>query len=58
MERADEAGLREATHYLLERLMDVERAELQRMRNDAIIDGPVARWLQRDLDLLRARDEM
>jgi CPA1 family monovalent cation:H+ antiporter len=58
MERADEAGLREVTHHLLERLMDVERAELQRMLNDAVVDGPVARRLQRNLDLLRARDEM
>ncbi|HEU4524586.1 MAG TPA: Na+/H+ antiporter [Gemmatimonadales bacterium] len=58
MERVDEAGLREVTHHLLERLMDVERAELQRMLNDAVVDGPVARRLQRNLDLLRARDEM
>jgi hypothetical protein len=38
-------------------LMDVERAELQHMRNSAAIDGPVARRLQRDLDLLRLRDQ-
>ena len=55
---ADEARVRRATHQLLERLMDVERAELQRMRNSTVIDSQVARRLQRDLDLLRLRDRM
>jgi CPA1 family monovalent cation:H+ antiporter len=51
--QADNARLRAATHYLLDRLMDVERAELQRMRNSGIVDGLLARRLQRGLDLLR-----
>jgi CPA1 family monovalent cation:H+ antiporter len=57
-ERAQAAAAqsREATRELLGRLMDVERAELQGMRNDGVIDGPVARRLQRDLDLLRVQD--
>jgi monovalent cation/hydrogen antiporter len=58
VEQADEARVRRATHQLLERLMDVERAELQRMRNSTVIDSQVARRLQRDLDLLRLRDRM
>lgn len=58
LEQADEARVRRATHQLLERLMDVERAELQRMRNSTVIDSQVARRLQRDLDLLRLRDRM
>ncbi len=52
-EQAAATGVREATGELLSRLMDVEREELQRMRNQGVIDGPVARRLQRDLDLLR-----
>jgi monovalent cation/hydrogen antiporter len=58
LEQADEARVRRATYHLLERLMDVERAELQRMRNSTVIDSLVARRLQRDLDLLRPRDRM
>jgi Na+/H+ antiporter len=58
LEQADEARVRRATYHLLERLMDVERAELQRMRNCSAIDSLVARRLQRDLDLLRLRDRM
>jgi CPA1 family monovalent cation:H+ antiporter len=55
VEQADEARLRGETRDLVERLMDVERAELQRMQNSSAIDGLVARRLQRDLDLLRVR---
>jgi NhaP-type Na+/H+ or K+/H+ antiporter len=58
IERADDATLHRATHHLLERLMDVERAELQLLRNTTAIDGLVARRLQRDLDELRLRDRM
>jgi hypothetical protein len=36
-EQADDARLHTATHHLLDRLMDVERAELQRMQNSAVI---------------------
>lgn len=55
-ERADDARLHRETHDLLERLIDVERGELQRLRNSTAIDNLVARRLQRDLDLLRLRD--
>lgn len=58
LERAHDARLHRATHALLERLMDVERAELQHMRNSTLIDGLMARRLQRDLDLLRLRDRI
>jgi CPA1 family monovalent cation:H+ antiporter len=54
--RAAATGIRDGTRELLSRLMDVERGELQEMRNQGIIDGPVARRLQRDLDLLRVQD--
>jgi hypothetical protein len=47
-----------ATHQLLDQLMDVERAELQRMQSSAIVDSLVARRLQRGLDLLRLRDRI
>jgi hypothetical protein len=56
--QANNARLHTATHHLLDRLMDVERAELQRMRNSAFVDGLLARRLQRDLDLLRLRDRI
>jgi CPA1 family monovalent cation:H+ antiporter len=55
-ERADETRLHSATHRLLERLMDVERSELQRMQNDGLVDGQTAQRLQRRLDLLRLRE--
>jgi hypothetical protein len=45
-----------ATHDLLERMLDLERAELQRMQNSAIVDNLVVRRVQRNLDLLRFRD--
>lgn len=56
--QADDARLHTATQYLLDRLMDVERAELQRMRNSGLVDGLLARRLQRGLDLLRLRDRI
>jgi hypothetical protein len=54
----DDTGLHRATHDLLERLLDLERAELQRMQNSAIVDNLVVRRLQRSLDLLRLRDHV
>lgn len=57
-ERADDTGLHRLTHDLLGRLLDAERAELQLMRNSAVIDGPVARWLQQEIDLLRLRERI
>jgi ligand-binding sensor protein len=50
--------LHTATHDLLDRLRDVERAELQRMQNSAAVDNVVVRHLQRSLDLLRLRDRI
>jgi hypothetical protein len=47
-----------ATHHLLDRLMDVERAELQRMQNSAVVDNLVVRRRQRGLGLLRLRDRI
>jgi CPA1 family monovalent cation:H+ antiporter len=52
----DETRLHRATHDLLERMLDLERAELQRMQNRAIVDNLVVRRVQRNLDLLRFRD--
>jgi CPA1 family monovalent cation:H+ antiporter len=57
-EQADDTGLHTATHHLLDRLMDIERAELQRLQNSAVIDNLVVRRLQRGLDLLRLRDRI
>jgi len=57
-EPADDAQLHTATHHLLDRLRDVERAELQRMQNSAVVDNLVVRRLQRSLDLLRLRDHV
>jgi monovalent cation/hydrogen antiporter len=54
--QADSARLHTTTQHLLERLMDVERGELQRMRNSGLVDGLLARRLQRSLDLSRLRD--
>jgi len=57
-EPAGDARLHTATHDLLDRLRDVERAELQRMQNSAAVDNVVVRHLQRSLDLLRLRDRI
>jgi hypothetical protein len=54
----DDTRLHRGTHALLERLLDLERAELQRMQNRAIVDNLVVRRLQRSLDLLRLRDQL
>jgi CPA1 family monovalent cation:H+ antiporter len=52
----DDTRVHRATHDLLERMLDLERAELQRMQNSAIVDNLVVRRVQRHLDLLRFRD--
>lgn len=54
--QANNAQLNEARHQLLGRLLEIEQAELQRMRNSALIDTPVARRLQSRLDTLRLHD--
>ncbi|HTJ24035.1 MAG TPA: Na+/H+ antiporter [Gemmatimonadaceae bacterium] len=51
--RAEVARSNESTRQLLDTLIDVERAELQRMQNDAIIDGETTRRLSTELDLRR-----
>jgi hypothetical protein len=48
----------QAVHRLLDRLLDVERAELQQMQNSAAIDGQIARRLQRGLDRVRQQDRV
>jgi Na+/H+ antiporter len=55
-DHADDTRLHRATHHLLERLLDLERAELQRMQNSALVDNLVVRRLQRSLDLQRLRE--
>lgn len=47
----DETRLHRATHELLERMLDLERNELQRMQNSAIVDNLIMRRVQRNLDL-------
>jgi hypothetical protein len=51
--RAEVARPHESTGQLLDTLIDVERAELQRIQNDAIIDGEMTRRLSAELDLRR-----
>ena len=58
LDDTDDTRLHRGTHALLERLLDLERAELQRMQNRAIVDNLVVRRLQRSLDLLRLRDQL
>jgi CPA1 family monovalent cation:H+ antiporter len=57
-QQADDALLHTATHHLLDRLIDVERAELQRLQNAAAVDNLVVRRLQSGLDLLRLREHL
>lgn len=45
-----DAGARMAARLLFHRLIDVERTELQRLQNRAVVDSVVARHLQRGLD--------
>jgi len=56
--QAEDARLDRAVHRLLDRLLDVERAELQELQNSAAVDGPVARRLQRGLDRLRLQERV
>ena len=51
--RVEVARSNESTRQLLDMLIDVERAELQRMQNAAIIDGEMTRRLSTELDLRR-----
>jgi CPA1 family monovalent cation:H+ antiporter len=41
-----------ATEALVRQLVAIERSELQRARNDGDVDGPLARRVQHDLDLI------
>jgi len=54
--QADDAGARRSARELFERLIDVERVELQRLQNEGRVDNLVARRLQRGLDLQRLHD--
>ncbi|HEU5041273.1 MAG TPA: Na+/H+ antiporter [Gemmatimonadales bacterium] len=56
--RAEDARVHRAVHRLLDRLLDVERAELQQMQNSAAIDGQIAGRLQRGLDRVRQQDRV
>jgi CPA1 family monovalent cation:H+ antiporter len=51
--QAEVARARESTRRLADALIDVERAELQRIQNDAMIDGAMTRRLRTELDLRR-----
>jgi CPA1 family monovalent cation:H+ antiporter len=55
-EQALEAKLHQGTRRLLGRLLEVEHAELQRIRTGTDLDTPVARRIQSRLDMLRLRD--
>ncbi|HET7584527.1 MAG TPA: Na+/H+ antiporter [Gemmatimonadaceae bacterium] len=55
-EQALEAQLREGTDRLLGRLLEIEHAELQRIRIGTDLDTPVARRIQSRLDGLRLRE--
>jgi monovalent cation/hydrogen antiporter len=51
--RAELARSTESTRQLFDALLDVEREELQRIQNDAIIDGEMTRRLSMELDQQR-----
>jgi hypothetical protein len=55
-EQALEAQLHDGTRQLLGRLLEIEHAELQRIRTGTDLDTPVARRIQSRLDALRLRD--
>ncbi len=55
-EQAEHATLHVATRELLGRLLEIEQAELQGLRNSAVVDSLVARRLQVRLDVLRLHD--
>jgi NhaP-type Na+/H+ or K+/H+ antiporter len=46
-----------ATRKLMGKLLQIEQAELQRMRTDFDVDNQVAQRIQSTIDLQRARDE-
>jgi len=50
-DHADDARVHAGTRRLLEELADVERAELQRLQNAAVVDDRLARRLQHGLDI-------
>jgi NhaP-type Na+/H+ or K+/H+ antiporter len=50
-DHADDARVHAGTRRLLEELADVERAELQRLQNAAVVDNRLARRLQHGLDI-------
>ncbi|HET9982851.1 MAG TPA: Na+/H+ antiporter [Longimicrobiales bacterium] len=54
-EQTREAQFHDATRRLLEHLLEVEHAELQRIRNSAAVETPVAHRIQARLDVLRQR---
>ena len=55
-EQALEAQLHDGTRQLLGRLLEIEHAELQRIRTGTDLDTPVARRIQSRVDGLRLRD--
>lgn len=55
-EQAREAQLHDSTRNLLGRLLEIEHAELQRIRTGTELDTPVARRIQSRLDALRLRE--
>lgn len=52
-----ETQLREGTDRLLGSRLEIERAELQRIRIGTDLDAPVARAIQRHPDKLRLRED-
>ena len=52
-EQADDVRMRGDARRLLEALTNVERAELQTLQNEAVVDNRLARRLQQGLDLER-----
>lgn len=56
-EQVHEAQLREGTDRLLGRLLEIERAELQRIRIGTDLDAPVARPIQSHPDRLRLLED-
>ena len=50
-EQADDARTRGDARRLLEALTDLERAELQTLQNESVVDNRLARRLQQSLDL-------
>ena len=55
-EQASDAPTHAATKQLVDELADIERTELQRLQNRAVVDNLLARRLQHALDLRPMRD--